>query len=186
MRNDTCNIEEICMLKSKKQKNKKVTSCVNNAYLKCVWQISVDKHDIIFYMADMEKSKIVVWDCIWNKIKKTKEFDFSLLRTIDGGDSDTGMMTKFLSKYSFIIIDNDYYMPKIWIKYDYESIIVQNPLINSYIALYGNTRQNIVDQIINEILNGNEVQISEPVFIGNSIFFLGEKEGLRVVYKLLF
>lgn len=173
LRNHTCKLNKIDTIKINGdycQESLRDIEC-----LKCIWKFSNNKSDIIFYMMDMNKSKIVIWDCEMCKIKfkYTKFFNFTFLRVRKDVSNDNLLTSPGPSSPRKAIYDWE--IPEIWFTYDYESLIVNNPLNNSFIALNEDTEQTTVDSIIDGNMKGN-IKRHDPVFIGHYILFLGDSK----------
>lgn len=156
-----------------------------DAYLKCTWRFSMDKNDIIFYMANLRWSKLVIWNCPMCEIKKIVDFKWSLLikypEEYENIAPNEAIM-KHPSTPSQLIDGVGYGLPSMWFTSSYEGIILRNPFNKSFVSINNHTSH----EMINAILKRNiEVEIDnllpDPIFFGRNIFVLGEENNHKIV-----
>lgn len=130
-------------------------------------------------MSDQQKSKLLVWDCIGDRIRKEKFFNISLLRKTYAKNHISLSMALKSSEDIY-----GYDIPKIWFKQDYEGIILWNPFKKSFIMANEQTSQNTINKILNKYLDKNMENYPELLIIGHNILFLAEKENSTIVRNL--
>lgn len=160
-------------------------------YLKCIWRFSQCRRKIVFYIANMKKSKMVIWDCLSCDIiiRDTIEFDWSLLMDMtnnDNASSDPGPSSSLVAvAVAYKKINKCYDFPEMWFTYDLNRIIIRNPFNKSFISIMKDTDKNKIKTILEETKARklDTSSLPEPVFIGRHIFTLGEEHKHITVIK---
>lgn len=124
-------------------------------------------------MANMENSRIVVWDCTKCETKEITNYDYSLLLK-----KATVIRTKSMAP---IALYQKYELPKMWFTHDYKRIILENPFNNSYIAVNKSTDKKTIKRLLEKYTEGKSSNAHDPVFHEHNIFFLKVENNNTVV-----
>lgn len=140
-------------------------------YIKCRWSFSMNKMNIVFYLANKNDSIIKIRDCVDCVLKEDNyvHLDFSLL------DEDVDL-------YDFPAdLENDpdnkkYFLQNMWFKDDCQSIILRNPYCGSFIMINEDTKKCTVEKFKLKSKKNKFDSSCDPVFIGSTVFVLGTDE----------
>lgn len=147
-----------------------------NAFIKCRWLFSIDKYHIIFFMTNKKRSRMITWNCISCTFNDNPiDFNYGLLIEKTQVEMSMDASVKLYDKY---------FIPKMWFSYHHDCIILRNPINNSFIAINEKTTQNKITKILEEFSKSDN--ITEPIFIGYNILFLGENGKNTVVRQLFY